>query len=116
MHIYIIYVFAYIFILPQSGIMWFHATLTRNQTYSLDHSWCNFSIKSFIIQQFSFAQHQPPPTRTLTLLFVQSSSRLLPLSPFFSHRLHIVSPLDVNAETLFLSASEDNSVLLAWRE
>lgn len=70
-------------------------TLTRNQTYSLDHSWCNFSIKSFIIQQLGIAQHQSSLTRILSSLFFQSSSHLLPLSPFFSHLLHIVPPLDV---------------------
>lgn len=53
-------------------------TLTRNQTYSLDHSWCNFSIKSFIIQWFSVAQCESSMTGILISLFFQSSSHLLP--------------------------------------
>lgn len=88
--VYIIYTFAYIFL--QSGIMWFHAT---HLPYSLDHSWCNFSIKSFIIQWFSVAQCESSLTRILISLFFQSSSHLLPLSPFFSHLLLTVPPLDV---------------------
>lgn len=95
MHIYNIYICVHI----SFTSIWNHVvscnTLTRNQTYSLDHSWCNFSIKYFIIQRFSVAQHQSSLTRILISLFFQSSSHLLPLSPFFSHLPHIVPPLDV---------------------
>lgn len=55
---------------------------TRNQTYSSDHSWCKFSIKSFIIQQLSFAPHPSPLSRILISFFFQSGSPLLPPSPF----------------------------------
>lgn len=69
-------------------------TVTRNQTYSLEHSWCNFSIKSFIIQWFSVAQHQSFLwlEHSLTLLsfqfsFVASTTLFQPPS----HILHSAS-------------------------
>lgn len=73
MHIYNIYICIHICFTSLWNHMVSCNTLPRNQTYSLDHSWCNFSIKSFIIQRFSVAQHRSSLTRNLipTLLSVQ---------------------------------------------